>query len=154
MSEYYLSHTGAQLDDAINKVRSGDYIDIADIISHCTQSANGSYTKTSDTTMNNISVTVGFRPKVFVLTNLGGVVSNSTSTAKNHLLTSLIVCDDEGNILLKFSSYLYYTSSGFMGSRSASAANTLAATENGVIGGSGTSVVARANVEYQWYAWG
>lgn len=157
MSEYIMNHTGEQLDEAIDKVLNG-YIDLSKLTLHCSEGKywTNSYSPSSDILLSNVSFDCGFKPKIFVVTNLSGIVSNSTSTSKVHLLTSLFITDDDYNILLRFSSYLYYhtTNKLYMGSRSTSSDNTFVPTDTGVQGGNGTTVYFRGGNTYQVYAWG
>lgn len=194
MSEYNMTHTGKELDDAIAKVQSGyvfpdqsatvtkngiydtigeipvklideitvnvpvpsDYIKIGDTKVFVTQFTNGDYSRSSDTCLSDISISVGFKPKIFVLTNSSGIASNSTSSSKYHLLTSIFIKDNNYNNLLRFSSFLYYNSKSklYMGGRSTGEASTLNPTDGGVSGNDGSTVYTRANMNYQWYAWG
>ena len=134
------------------------YVDLSKLILHCSEGkyATTTWNESSDKLLSSVSFDFGFKPKVFIVTNSSGIISNSTSTSKVHLLTSLFITDDDYNILLRFSSYLYYhtTNKLYMGSRSASSSNTFAPTDTGAKGGSGTTVYFRGGNTYQVYAWG
>lgn len=140
----------------VNVPVPSDYIKIGDTKVFVTQFTNGDYSRSSDTCLSDISISVGFKPKIFVLTNSSGVASNSKSSSKYHLLTSIFIKNNNYNNLLRFSSYLYYNSTSklYMGGRSTSEANTLNPTDGGVSGNDRSTVYTRANMNYQWYAWG
>ena len=187
MSEYNMSHTGRELDDAINKVRSGyilpagtrtitgngaydvreyadvnvnvpvpsGYIEIAGTRIYVTKFAEGQYTPSADTTISNISINnIGFKPKIFLLSNAAGIVPVSTSLY--YLTSSLMVTDNDYCVQEKSTCFLVYNAGSkvWSGSVSKSGANTFTPTSNGVAGGNNSSIYARSGMPYGWLAWG
>jgi hypothetical protein len=119
-----------------------------------TQYKTDTYTPTSTEPLSSISINVGFKPKIFMLTHSGGVISDTTSTSRGILLTTQLVTDDAYNIVHRNSSYLFYSNGKYMGSRSENASHTFDLTNIGVTGGEGSFVYLLGGHTYNWYAWG
>lgn len=119
-----------------------------------TQSAEGTYTAgASNTYLDDVSINIGFKPKIFIFLVDQGMKSKSTS---DFLITSsILIADNNNNILAKRTTGTYYNSS--LGARTAQStgdSNTFYLTSNGVHGGSGSSFFIEAGFRMKWYAWG
>ncbi|MBO5935662.1 MAG: hypothetical protein J6Q94_09280 [Clostridia bacterium] len=199
MSEYNMTHTGRELDDAINKVKSGyvlpteiyniysnvsdlditmgktlnvdiqpsaDYIKKADTNIYTSDFACGIYRPSSDTRISNVSITVGFKPKIFYMRQFEGI--NSTST-RYYILAMWMMLDNNyayfagkpdgstntvtgGPVAL----YLQDNPKTARSTHSNGTNNRFTATDNGVKGnGSSESTMYCASGKgFQWYAWG
>lgn len=106
MSEYIMSHTGKELDDAINKVRDGyilpsETVNITENISNMditngkwlNVNVRGQYYATSFTPSANtqtVSFDIGFEPKLFIVTCVNSF-TNSTTTM---YITTVWYCAD------------------------------------------------------------
>ena len=152
MSEYNMAHTGAELDDAINKVKNG-YIDKSKMVMHITKETSGTFTG-SGQTLSNIAIrTIGFKPKVFLIQNVDAVWTGSDA-APYSLVGSVMIRDDNYEELEHRTSFaLKGNSSNGYGRGGQSNTNFFYPTENGVQG-TGTSVKANSGVKYNWWAWG
>ena len=121
---------------------------------YVTQSAEGTYTAgANDTYLDDISINIGFKPKIFIFVSDQGMDSKSTN---EYLMTnSFLITDNNYNVLAKRTTGAYYSSS--LGARSASGSsdgNTFYLTSNGVHGGSGASFFIQSGRRMKWYAWG
>ena len=175
MSEYYLNYTGAQLDDAINKVRSGyilptEIINIVENVSNMdiskgktlnvnvpqgyTKYNNGIYSPPSNVYMPDFSLNVGFKPKVFVIFANAGINSSSKDNNNQPITFSFVAYDASFNKIEARSHRLYYNSSYYMISPTGSAGHTLSSSDTGVVGGSTRYFYFFGNHAYNWYAWG
>lgn len=191
MSEYYLDYTGAQLDDAINKVRSGyilpteiinivenvsnmdiskgktlnvnvpvpdGYINLADVLNHCTRSASSEYTPTSNVTISDVEIAIKdangnyLKPKIFVIFHNSRIENADTSVTKFALTSSITVADNDGNLLYTHAGGIYKnTTFGACGAQSASRYfNPI----NTGVQGIGSSYYLQSGKQYLWYAWG
>ncbi len=193
MSEYNMTHTGRELDDAINKVKSGyikpsgninittngthnvrqyenavvnvqpssDYIKKADTNIYTTKFACGIYRPSSTITTSNISITVGFKPKIFYMRNIEGIQNNTSTYYVVALWMMLdndyayIMCKPNGTDDARTGGPMgvYYQSSAARITWSNGASNCLTATESGVKG-SGTTFYCQGGKGFQWFAWG
>ena len=152
MSEYNMSHTGRELDDAINKVKNG-FIDKSKLTLHTTKTATGSFTG-SGQTLSNIAITnIGFKPKIFLVQNQDAVWTGSDS-APYSLVGSVMIRDDNYNELEHRTSFaLKGNSTNGYGRGGQSNTNFFYPITNGVQG-TGSSVKASSGVKYNWWAWG
>lgn len=131
-----------------------NYIDKGTTALYVTQSAEGTYTAgSSDTYLDDISINIGFKPKIFIFVTDQGMNTKNTST---YMLTnSFIITDNNYNIVARRSSGAYYNSTnGAVSAQGASEANVFHLTSNGVQGGSGSSFFVDSGKRMAWYAWG
>ena len=151
MSEYNMSHTGAELDDAINKFISG-YIDKSKMVMHITKQTSGEFTG-SGQTLSSVGFSFGFKPKIFLIQNLDAVWTGSDA-APYSLVGSVMIRDDNYEELEHRTSFvLKGNSSNGYGRGGQSSTNFFYPSENG-IQGTGTSVKMSSGVRYNWWAWG
>ena len=151
MAEYNMSHTGRELDDAINKVKN-DYIDKSKLTMHITREASGSFTG-SGQTLANINIQTGFKPKIFLMQNSEAVWTGSAASPYS-LLSSVMLRDDNYEELEHRTSFvLKGNDSDGWGRGGQSNQNFFYPVENGVQG-TGTSVKAGNGIKYNWWAWG
>lgn len=163
MSEYNMTHTGKELDDAINKVKSG-YINAAGTQNYTTQFKSDVFSVSSDTLVSNVSIPVGFKPKIFVIRANAGITSTSS---RYYITTSWVVTDNNYEHILSKpdgsadarsagSIGFYYSSNSARSAQSNSINNSLQVTDNGVKGNgsTGSSYYFKANTTYFWFAWG
>lgn len=161
MSEYYMTHTGKELDDAVSKVRSG-FIDPADIVNHCTRYVTDYYQADNDKSLADFKLTLGFKPKFFLIRNYGGIQSESNSY---YLTSSFFATDDEYNNFTqvmdngynnhyKATTFTYYSGNKACAGQSNSDSNTLTPTSDGVCGNKGSTVVLKGGNKYIYYALG
>lgn len=151
MSEYNMSHTGRELDDAINKVKSG-YIDKSKLTMHITKEASGTFPGNGKT-LSNISINTGFKPKIFLIQNQDAVWTGSDA-APYSLVGSVMIRDDNFAELEHRTSFaLKGNSSNGYGRGGQSNTNFFYPVENGVQG-TGSSVKSNSGVTYNWWAWG
>lgn len=150
MSEYYLGYTGAQLDDAINKVRSGDYIAISGIINHCTQSASGTFAG-SGQTINNLSIGLNFRPKIILIAATSALTTANTDSPYD---ISAVWRIYDNNFNAVRDNCVFVFKSGNSARTGHTASNGLRGNSDNTITGWGTSAKFASGVTYSWYAWG
>lgn len=161
MSEYCMSHTGKELDDAINKVKSG-YLNPDDILTHAKEFTTGYLQVDNDTSISDIEIKLGFKPKFFLIRNYGGIQSAAGSY---YLTTSFFIADDEYkqfyelmsdeyNNYSRASMFTYYNSSKACAGQSNASANTFTATSNGVSGSGSSSIMLKGGNTYIYYAFG
>ncbi len=161
MAEYNLTHTGAELDDAINKVKSG-FLNPSDIDVHCTKAAFGNIpSRTSDVVLTGYTINFGFKPKIFCIRANGGLNHGST---RQYLGTSFFALKDDGTYYeidgnpARFTERLYYYSSqnAPFASYSTALSNTFQATETGVKFSESHdgSHYLKGNLNYMYYAFG
>lgn len=161
MSEYYMTHTGKELDDAINKVRSG-FLDPDDVLTHGNEFVTGYFQVDSDTFISDIEIDLGFKPKFFLIRNYGGIQS---ATGTYYLTSSFFVADDEYNQFFELmgdeyknysraSMFTYYSNSKACAGQSNALANTFSPTENGVAGSGSSSITFKGGISYIYYAFG
>lgn len=120
-----------------------------------TQSAEGTYTTGSDDVyLGDISINIGFKPKIFFFVALSGLENNKTS--QYALNTSLLISDNNYNVLLRRTTGIYFGSDyGSRTAQSSSSSNTFFITNNGVQGGASSSFYAQGGAKtFNWYAWG
>lgn len=149
MSEYYLDYTGAQLDDAINKVRSG-YIDSSDIIMHCKQSASGTFVG-SGQTCDKLSIGLSFRPKI-ILIIATTPVTTVNSASPYEISAVWRVMNDNYGALRDNCIFVYKSGSNLKTGHTES--NGLRGNADNTITGWGTSAKFASGTTYSWYAWG
>lgn len=138
----------------VNVQSSGD-LNEDDSILYVTKYAEGIYTTgASDVYLGDININIGFKPKIFLFVNDAGIDTKNTN--KYALLTSILVSDNNYNILFKRTSGIYYGSSqGGRSLQTKSSSNTFDLTENGVQGGDSTTVYVKGGgFNFSWYAWG
>ena len=183
MSEYYLGFTGAQLDDAINKVRSGyvlpsetinitsnvqdmdiskgkklnvnvpvpdNYINLADIIMHCTKSANGTFTG-SGQKCENLSIGLSFRPKVILIIATSPITTTNGSSPYEICAVWRIMNDDYRKLR---DNCVFVYKSGSNVKSGHTEGNGLKGNADNTITGWGTTVKFASGTTYSWYAWG
>ncbi len=151
MAEYNMSHTGRELDDAINKVKNG-YIDKSKLTMHITQSASGTFTG-SGQTLTNINIQTGFKPKIFLMQNVDAVFTGSDASPYS-LVGSVMLRDDNYEELEHRTSFvLKGNSSNGYGRGGQSSTIFFYPVENGVQG-VGSNVKASNGIKYNWWAWG
>lgn len=98
-----------------------------------------------------VSVTVGFRPKIIIVRNVDAVYSNSSS-APYVINVGVSVYDDDGNALETRVGFILYGNSNNRARGGQSNTNYFAPTANGFVGvGSSTKMY---NGNYFYYAWG
>lgn len=152
MAEYNMSHTGKELDDAINKVKN-DYIDKSKLTMHITQSATGTFTG-SGQTLENISIpTIGFKPKIFLMQNSEAVWTGSDASPYSLVGTVMLRDDNYEELEHRTSFVLKGNSSNGWGRGGQSSTNFFYPVENGVQG-VGSNVKASNGIKYNWWAWG
>lgn len=139
------------------------YINSADTWNYTTQFNCGTYTPSSDTAISATSITVGFKPKVFVVRNYSGINHN---TSKYYINCTWFVdnndytyetCTPDGTNQTKTacSHGVYYNSSKAWASASNSSANIFHPSSSGVAGnGDSGSLYFQSGKTYFWYAWG
>ena len=149
MSDYYLGFTGAQLDDAINKVRSG-YIDSSDIIMHCKQSASGTFVG-SGQVCEKLSIGLSFRPKVILIIATSPVTTTNGSSPYEICAVWRIMNDDYSK-LRDNCTFVYKSGSNLKTGHTEG--NGLKANADNTITGWGASVKFASGTTYSWYAWG
>ena len=197
MSEYNMTHTGRELDDAINKVKSGyvlpteiynifsnvsdlditmgktlnvdiqpsdEYIKKSDTNIYTSKFACGIYRPSSETHIANVSITVGFKPKIFYMRMFEGV--STTNTTKRYVVAMIMVLDnnyahfsgknDGTNAMGTGGPVSVYYSSSARSDHSQGANNRFSATDTGVkgSGSTGASIYCQSGKGFQWYAWG
>ncbi len=121
---------------------------------YVTQSAEGAYVAgSSNTYLDDVSINIGFKPKIFIFVTDQGMKSKKTN---EYLITSsILIADNNYNILTKRTTGTYYNSStGARTAQSSGDSNTFYLTSNGVHGGSGSSFFIEAGFRMKWYAWG
>lgn len=132
-----------------------NYIEKGSTVLYVTKSAEGTYTTgSSDTFLGDINITVGFKPKIFLLLALSGLDNDATN--KYAMNASILIADNNYNILLKRTTGIYY-GSGYGGrtAQSSAASNTFSFTSNGVQGGDSSLFYAQGGAKtFNWYAWG
>lgn len=159
MSEYYLDYTGEQLDDAINKVRSG-YISPDGLINCNKNFTSGYFEADEDTSISDVVINLGFKPKVFVIRNYGGVQS---TTGTYYLTSSFFIKTENDDYLLtqmsdgnanysRTTMFTYYNGGKACAGQSASVVNTFVPTENGVSGNGSSGVMVKGGNKYIYYA--
>ena len=149
MSEYFLDHTGAQLDDAINKVRNG-YINPADLINHCTQSASGTFSG-SGQTCEKLSIVLSFRPKIIFIAATSAITTSNTGSPYE-ICAVWRIYDDDFNVEKDNCVFVYKSGSSAKSGHTAS--NGLRGNDDNTITGWGTSAKFASGVTYSWFAWG
>lgn len=150
MSEYYMAYSGSELDEAISKVKNG-YINASDIITNTKKSATGDIVGNGQA-ISNISITVGFKPKIFIIQNQDAVYTNSASTPYS-LLGSVMICDDNYNPIEKRTSFVLKGDATNGWGRGGKSNTGFEPTENGVKGLVG-SIKVHSGITYNWWAWG
>lgn len=150
MSEYYMAYSGAELDDAVSKVKNG-YINPDKLLTHITKSASGQFTGSGET-LNNISIDIGFKPKIFLLQNVDAVYTGSTSSPYS-LVGSIMICDDNYVILQRRTSFVLKGDNTKGLGRGGQSANGFEPSDNGVKG-CVTSIKANNGITFNWWAWG
>lgn len=128
------------------------YISISDILTHTTQQKSGTYTGTGKT-LENISIAVGFKPKIFILVNDDAIYSDSAASPYS-LLSAAMIYNDNGNELISRSSFVLkgdFTKGYGRGGQSGG--TCFKPTSNGVQG-VGKNVKANRGMNYNWFAWG
>ncbi len=179
MSEYFLKFSGAELDDAINKVRSGyvlptEVINIASNVSNmditkgkilnvnvpvagtimnCSQYKSETYTSgSSRVALADLTIDIGFKPKIFFIHCTGALYTGMESPYM--LTSSIFLYSDDDTEPLQYTTFvLKGDSTNGYGRAGASNGNGFKRTDTGVQG-FGTNVVTQKNVTYRWYAWG
>ena len=149
MSEYNMSHTGAQLDEAIEKVMSG-YIDSSDIIMNITKSASGTFTGSGQTCAN-LSIGLNFRPKIILIAATSAITT--TNTGSPYEISAVWrIYDDDFSVEQDNCVFVYKSGSSAKSGHTAS--NGLRGNADNTITGWGTSAKFASGVTYSWYAWG
>lgn len=149
MSEYYLSYTGAQLDDAVNKVMNG-YVNPEDFINHCTQSASGIFAG-SGQTIDKLSIGLNFRPKIALIAATTPITT-ANAGSPYEICAVWRVYDDAFNAIRDNCEFVY--KSGSSAKTGHTDSNGLRGNDNNTITGWGTSAKFASGVTYSWYAWG
>ncbi len=149
MSEYFLGYTGAQLDDAINKVRSG-YIESDGILVHCKQSASGTFVG-SGQTCEKLSIGLSFRPKIILIIASSPISTTNTSSPYEICSVWRIMNDDYG-VMRDNCAFVYKSGSNLKTGHTES--NGLRGNADNTITGWGTSAKFASGTTYSWYAWG
>ena len=147
----------------VNVQPSSDYIKKSDTKIYATQFACGIYRPSSTITTSKISITVGFKPKMFYMRNIEGI----NNTSENYYVSvmwmmldnnySYIMCMPNGVDEMRTGGPVgvYYQSSAARVTWSNGVKHCLTATENGVAGNSeGTSFYCQSRKGFQWFAWG
>lgn len=149
MSEYYLGYTGAQLDDAVNKVRSG-YLDPKTMIMNCKDSASGTFQGTNQT-CDKLSLGLSFRAKVILI--IATTPITTTNAASPYEICSILrVYDNDFSGLKNGCVFVYKSSSNVKTGYSTS--NGVSSNSDNTITGWGSSTKFASGVTYAWYAWG
>lgn len=112
-----------------------------------TQYNNSTYVSTSRKAVSNLSIEVGFTPKVFVMRT-----TNVTATASNTYDMSFGFAFSDGNYISNGSGFVYKTNK--LGSSLGTDGNAQGPIirENGVSGNGSSVMLSQAT--YEWYAWG
>ena len=149
MSEYFLSYTGAQLDDVINKVRSG-YIDSDGIIMYCRQFASGTFVGAGQT-CDKLSIGLSFRPKIILIIATSSITTSNTGSPYEICAVWRIMNDDYD--VLRDNCVVVYKS-GSNPKTGHNGSNGLRGNADNTITGWGTSAKFASGTTYSWYAWG
>lgn len=149
MSEYYLSYTGAQLDDAVNKVMNR-YVNPEDFINHCTQSASGTIAG-SGQTCDKLSIGLNFRAKIIFIIATTPVTTSNTGSPYE-ISSILRVYDNEYSGLRNGCVFVYKSGNNVRTGYSTS--NGVSSNSDNTITGWGASTKFASGVTYEWYAWG
>lgn len=137
------------------------YVKISDTENYTTQYAFGSYRPTADILMSSITIPIGFKPKIFVIRNHGGI---KASASKSYVTTSFFVLDNNYNAFSQIvpayseTSKLYsyatmnFTTTSSGGSQGS--ANKFIPTDSGVTGTGSSTLYFKGDNTYVYYAWG
>ena len=134
------------------------YINLADVISHCTRHVNSSYTPPSNQILNNVSITIKdsngeyLKPKVFIMFHNARIENSGTDTAKVAVTASVTIAGDDGALLYRHSSGIYYHST-YKACSNQSSSRYFNPTSTGVQGVA-SDFYLQSGKQYLWYAWG
>ena len=143
---------------------SSDYIKKSDTNIYTSKFACGIYRPSSETHIANVSITVGFKPKIFYMRMFEGV--STTNTTKRYVVAMIMVLDnnyahfsgknDGTNAMGTGGPVSVYYSSSARSDHSQGANNRFSATDTGVkgSGSTGASIYCQSGKGFQWYAWG
>lgn len=179
MSEYNMSHTGQELDAAINKVKSGYILPAGnttittngthDVTSVASAVVNvpvingidpaqtpvaGTIEPSSDTAVSSLRPsdfpTLTFMPRIFVLYNEEGM---NTTSSTLYLTLNYFVADDAGNVKSYRTSGMFCSSGKASSVQGSSIKHSLIPTTNGVTGNGSSTIYLKGGTRYAWKAW-
>ena len=137
----------------VNPIPS-NYVNLNDVLFHVLQGSShfneGEFPGGGEN-IADVSVTVGFRPKIIIVRNVDAIYSNSSS-APYVINVGVSVYDNNGNALETRVGFILYGNSNNRARGGQSSTNYFAPTSNGFVGVGTTTKLYNGN--YKYYAWG
>lgn len=143
----------ANLPGTIRSIQTGvpdGYINLADVINHCTQSDSGTFTG-SGQTCEKLSIGLSFRPKIILVAATTPITTSNTGSPYE-ICAVWRVYNDDFDVLRDNCVFVYKSGSSAKSGHTVS--NGLRGNANNTITGWGTSAKFASGVTYSWYAWG
>ena len=140
--------------DGLSQVTVGaiptDYINIADVINHCTQSASGTFAG-SGQTCEKLSIGLSFRPKIILIIATSPITTSNTGSPYEICAVWRIM---NNNYSVLRDNCIFAYKSGSSAKTGHTVSNGLRGNADNTITGWGTSAKFASGTTYSWYAWG
>ena len=127
-----------------------DFIDIADLINHCTKSASGTFAGAGQT-FDKLSIGLNFRAKILIVAATS-VLATSNNSSPYDTAMSLRVYDNNFDAIRDLTLLVHLQSS--KARTNSNGSNGLRSNADNTITGWGTSMKFTSGITYSWYAWG
>ena len=127
-----------------------NYIDIADLINHCTESASGTFAGAGQT-FDKLSIGLNFRAKILIVAATS-VLTTSNNSSPYDTAMSLRVYDNNFNAIRDLTLLVHLQSS--KARTNSNGSNGLRSNADNTFTGWGTSMKFTSGITYSWYAWG
>ena len=136
--------------EGVEFINPDGYINLADVINHCTQSDSGTFTGSGQTCAN-LSIGLNFRPKIILIAATSAITTSNTASPYE-ICAVWRVYDNDFSVEQDNCVFVY--KSGNYAKSGHTASNGLRGNDDNTITGWGTSAKFASGVTYSWYAWG